>query len=805
MLFSEEWLRHYINPDLDSKQLCEKLTMGGLEVEGMDSIAPDFHGVVVAQVLTVDQHPNADKLHVCTVDTGKGEPIQIVCGAPNVAPGVKVPCALDGAVLPGNFKIKKSKLRGEVSNGMLCSSRELGIDEDHRGLWILPADAPVGEDIRKYAHLDGKKIEIKLTPNRGDALSILGIARDLRAMTGAEMTTPDFSPVEPTCHCTKKVKVEAPELCGRFSGRIIAGLNAKAPTPQWMKDRLERSGQRSISALVDISNYVMLELGRPTHFFDLDKINGPLVVRWGKEGEKAELLNGKTVDIDPYFGVIADDNGVEAIAGIMGGEGTSISLDTKNIFVEAAFWWPTSIQGRCRKLNFSTDAAYRFERGVDFASNPEHLEYITKLVVEICGTPETKIGPVVDQVIALPETKQVKMRADRCRKVIGIDITDDQMEQCLKNLNFPYVKEDSFFTVTAPSYRFDIEIEEDLIEEVARLIGYEALPEVPPLARIQMKEQPEDTRTRHQLRCKLAGLGFQELINYSFVEDKADTLFTEKEDVIKVLNPIASQMNVMRTQMISGLIDNLVFNLNRKAERVNIFEYGRVFWKNDEIKGSDSSVQGVEQPVHFAALSYGAAAPAQWGQEKRLVDFYDLKGVLEAFAFPLKLRFEPYKHPALHPGRTAKVMLNGEQIGFIGEIHPKILQQYNLPHAPVVFEVDATALMQTDVPSYKGIPKQQPILRDLAVWVDDKVPVQELLDAVKKASKTDPRLLSLASFDLFDVYKPKKEDTEMQGKKSLAFAIKLQANQEALEENEIEEAVAALVETLEAKGASLRK
>lgn len=805
MLFSEEWLRHYINPDLDSKELCEKLTMGGLEVEGMESVAPEFHGVVVAQVLSVEQHPNADKLHVCMVDVGQPEPLQIVCGAPNVAPGVKVPCAMIGAVLPGDFKIKKSKLRGVESNGMLCSSRELGIDEDHRGLWILANDAPVGEDIRVYERLDDKKIEIKLTPNRGDALSIIGVGRDLRAMTGAELALPDFTAVEPTCQCTQEVKVEAPELCGRFSGRVISGLNAKAPTPKWMKERLERSGQRSISALVDISNYVMLELGRPTHFFDFHKINGPLVVRWGKEGEKAELLNGKTVDIDPYLGVIADNNGVEAIAGIMGGEPTSITLDTTSVFIEAAFWWPTSIQGRCRKLNFSTDAAYRFERGVDFASNVEHLEYITKLVVEICGTADTKIGPVTDQVLSLPERKPVRMRIDRCRKVIGVDISEDQMAKCFADLGFSFVKEDGAFLITPPSYRFDIEIEEDLIEEIARLVGYEILPELPPLARVQMTEQPEDTRTRHQLRSKLAGLGFQELINYSFVEDKAEALFTEKDTVINVLNPIASQMNVMRTQMISGLIDNLVFNLNRKAERVNIFEYGRVFWKNEEVKGSDTSVQGVEQPVHFAALAYGPAYPAQWGAEKRLVDFFDMKGVLEALAFPLKLRFEPYKHPALHPGRTAKVLLDGEQIGFIGEIHPKILQKYNLPHAPVVFEVDATALMQTDIPVNKGIPKQQPILRDLAVWVDDKVPVQELFDAVKKASKTDLRLFPLASFELFDVYKPKKEDTEMQGKKSLAFAVKLQAKQEALEENEVEEAIAALLETLEAKGATLRK
>lgn len=320
MLFSEEWLRHYINPALSSDELCETLTMGGLEVEGAEPIAPAFTGVIVAQVLTCDQHPNADKLHVCTVDIGKGEPVQIVCGAPNVKAGVKVPCATIGAVLPGDFKIKKAKLRGVESNGMLCSSRELGISEDHSGLWILPEDAPVGEDIRVYERLDDKKIEVKATPNRGDALSVIGVGRDLRALTGAELSLPDFSPVPATCDCVHEVRNEAPDLCGRFAGRVVCGVNAKAPTPQWMKDRLERSGQRSISALVDISNYVMLELGRPTHIFDLDKLDGPLTVRWGKEGEKGELLNGQTVDIDPYFGVISDNNGIEAIAGIMGGD-----------------------------------------------------------------------------------------------------------------------------------------------------------------------------------------------------------------------------------------------------------------------------------------------------------------------------------------------------------------------------------------------------------------------------------------------------------------------------------------------------
>ena len=803
MLFSEEWLRHYINPALSSEELCETLTMGGLEVEGAETIAPSFTGIVVAQVLEVADHPNADKLHVCKVDVGEGEPLQIVCGAPNVATGVKVPCAKVGAVLPGDFKIKKAKLRGVESSGMLCSSRELGIDEDHKGLWLLPEDAPVGEDIRKYARLDDKRIEVKLTPNRGDALSVIGIGRDLRAMTGAELKMPDFSAVAPTCQCTHQVNIEASELCGRFAGRVVRGLNAKAPTPLWMKERLERSGQRSISALVDISNYVMLEVGRPSHIFDLAKLNGPLTVRWGKAGEKAELLNGQTVDIDETIGVIADDAGIEAIAGIMGGNHASVSLDTNEIFIEAAFWWPTAIQGRTRKLNFSTDAAHRFERGVDFASNVEHIEYITRLIVDICGTPNTKIGPVVDQVLSLPERKPVTMRADRCCKVIGMQIPVEKMSECFTHLGFTFELKDGVFSVVPPSYRFDIEIEEDLIEEVARLYGYQNLPEVPPVSTLAMMEQPEGRRDRHDLRKKLALLGFQELVNFSFVERKWEEDFAGNTDPITVLNPIASQMGVMRSQIIGNLVDILKFNLNRKAERVNVFELGRIFRRDPSVKGSDSSVQGINQPLHIAALSYGTSAPQQWGVASRQVDFYDLKGVLEEMIAPLTARFEPINHPALHPGRSAKVILSGEEIGFIGELHPRLMNEYDLPHAPIVFELDVEPLLNIDVPSYKPVSKFQPVSRDVAVLVEDKKPVQDLLDAIKRARKTDPRLLSLVSFDLFDVYRMKEGNDA--GMKSLAFTAKLQRLDQAINDEEADTVMKTILEVLASCGATLRK
>ncbi len=803
MLISEEWLRSYINPPLDSKALVETMTMGGLEVEGSEPIAPAFDGVVVSQILKVEDHPNANKLHICTVDVGKGEPLKIVCGAPNAVAGAKVPCAMVGATLPGGMKITRAKLRGVESNGMLCSSRELGVNEDHSGLWILPQNAPVGENIRTYERLDDQKLDVKLTPNRGDALSVIGLGRDIRALTGAPLRMPDFEPVEANCDDTHTLKIEAPELCGRFTGRVIRNVNASAPTPQWMKERLERSGQRSISALVDISNYVLLELGRPTHIFDLDKLKGDLIVRWGKDGEKAELLNGKTIDITPYYGVITDENGIEALAGIMGGEHAAVSLDTKNIFIEAAFWWPNAIQGRSRELGFSTDAAYRFERGVDFASNVDHMEYITRLIIEICGTADTKIGPVVDQILSLPERKPVTMRIDRCRKVIGVDIPEDKMAECFTNLGFSFVKEDGKFIVDPPPYRFDIELEEDLIEEVARLVGYDILPDNPPMAPASMMEHEEGKRDRHDLRRRMAGLGFQELINYSFIEHEAEKNFSGNDESIKVLNPIAAQMDVMRTQLLAGLVENLRFNLNRKADRVLTFELGRIFKHNPEVQGSESEVQGVEQPVQLAALMYGNAYPVQWGIKPRNADFFDMKGVLEELVSPLKLKFKPAKHPALHPGRTAAVILDGEEIGIIGELHPKLMKHYELQRAPILFEIGVEPLLETGVPEAQPIPKHQPIFRDVAVWVDENVPLRQITEAVQKARKKDLRLFPLTTFDLFDVYRP--TEGEDKGKKSLAFSLTLQGQDKPLEDTEVEEAMAALLEVLAENGATLRQ
>ena len=804
MLFTEEWLRQYVNPALSTEELAETLTMSGLEVEEVTRLAPDFTGVVVAEVVSCRDHENSDHLHVCEVNAGTGELLQIVCGAPNVRAGIKVPCALIGAELPGGFQIKKSKLRGELSFGMLCSARELGTSEDHNGLWILPDDAPVGMNIREYAHLDDARIEIKLTPNRGDALSLIGVARDLHAATGADLKLPEMTPVAPTCECKLPVKVEAPDLCGRFAGRVIRGLNAKAKTPDWMVRRLEAAGLRHISALVDISNYAMLELGRPSHFFDLKKLGSDhLTVRWAREGEQVKLLNEQTIELTPYYGVVCDGDRPECIAGIMGGEASAISEDTTDLFIEMAFWHPVSIQGRCRRLNFSTDAAHRFERGVDFGSNVEHMEYVTRLVLDICGTPETKVGPVDDQIINLPQRSEVTMRVARCRKVVGIDIPVEAMENTFKRLGFEYRFDGEVFTVKSPSYRFDIEIEEDLIEEVARLYGYEKLPDRPPLARIAMKAAREDSRSGHDLRREMAGLGYQELINFSFVPEVWEKDFAGNEHPIRLLNPIVSQLSVMRTQMIGSLVDILKYNLNRKAERVRIFELGRVFLPDPTINDGPWSVKGINQPQRIAGLAYGDVNDPQWGEPARRVDFFDVKGDVERLVAPLHARFVREEIPAFHPGRSAAIYVGERRVGVIGELHPRLAQTHDLPHSPVVFEIDVAPICSVYVPHYTPVSKFQPMRRDIAVVVPADMEVQTLFNAMQKARLGDVRTAPVSDIRLFDLYRP--TDGEHKDEKSLAFTLELvSTSEEALSEQDADAAVQGIVEALTLVGARLR-
>ncbi|WP_101047598.1 phenylalanine--tRNA ligase subunit beta [Macromonas nakdongensis] len=798
MQFPESWLREFCNPSLTSQQLADTLTMAGLEVEECVPVAPPFTQIVVGAIVAAEQHPNADRLRVCQVDAGTGELLQIVCGAPNARVGIKVPCALVGAELPPGedgkpFKIGKGKLRGVESFGMLCSARELKLSEENAGLLELPLDAPVGQSVREYLKLDDQLFTLKLTPNLAHCLSVYGIAREVAALTGAPLNAPTFQAV-PVQHAdVLPVQVHAPDLCGRFTGRIVRGINPQAATPPWMVDRLARCGQRSVSALVDISNYVMFELGRPSHIFDLDKIHGGLQVRWGKAGETLKLLNGNTVAVDETVGVIADEQAVESLAGIMGGDATAVGDDTRNVFVEAAFWWPKAIAGRSRRYNFSTDAGHRFERGVDPQQTVEHVERITQLILDICGG---EAGPVNDQTVNLPQAQPVTLRVARANKVIGMPLTQQQCADALRSLSLPVTEGDGGVTVTPPSFRFDLQIEEDLIEEVARVIGYEQLPHTPPLAPVTAKIRPENRRGPFQLRRQLAQLGYQETINYSFVEARWERDYAGNADPIQLLNPIASQLSVMRSSLLGSLLNVLKFNTDRKAARVRVFELGRVFRKDASVTDSDTTVAGFDQPMRVAGLAFGDEATQQWGHAARAVDFFDVKGDVEALLAPRVPTFEAAEHPAMHPGRCARVCLDGVAIGFVGELHPRWRQAEGWLQAPVMFELELPAVLAREVAVARAVARHQPVERDIAVVVKEGVGHAALMAAVHAA----PTQGWLKQAVLFDVYRPKKGAEHGGGlapdEKSLAVRLTLEREDATLTDEEIDGTVKAVLATL---------
>ncbi|HLR77638.1 MAG TPA: phenylalanine--tRNA ligase subunit beta, partial [Burkholderiaceae bacterium] len=616
MQFPESWLRSFVNPDLDTEELAHVLTMAGLEVEETAPAAPEFSGVVVGQIVSVEPHPDADRLQICHVQHGDDELLQVVCGAPNVTPGMKAPLARVGAKLPGGLKIRKTKMRGVESMGMLCSGQELGISQDHDGLLVLDDALEPGQSLRQAMDLDDICFTLKLTPNRGDCLSIHGVAREVTALTGAPLQTPSFDPVPVSIDDTVKVDVQASDLCGRFAGRVIRGVNARARTPDWIVNRLIRAGQRPVSALVDISNYVMLELGRPTHVFDLAALDGPLQVRWARQGESLELLNGQTVELDTHVGVIACNDRVESLAGIMGGEHSAVTLDTTDIYLEGAFWWPEAIMGRARQFKFNSEASHRFERGVDAHSIVDHLEYTTRLILEICGG---QAGPVDDQAPNMPVRQPVSLRLARCHKVLGVEVSQDEVIDIFKRLGLACRVEDGVFTVTPPSWRFDLEIEEDLIEEVARIYGYERIPVHPPVAPANMRIPPERHRGPHALRARLASLDYQEVINFAFVRESWEENYADNSDPIRLLNPIASQLAVMRSSLIGGLLDNIEHNVHHRQSRVRVFELGRVFRRDAEVQDGDLSVAGIDQPHRIAGAAWGPAHPEQWGLPVRQV------------------------------------------------------------------------------------------------------------------------------------------------------------------------------------------
>ena len=804
MQFPESWLRAFCNPALNTQALAELLTMSGLEVEELRPVAPPFHGVVVAEIVEAVQHPNADKLRVCTVNAGGPELLQIVCGAPNARVGIKVPLAMVGAELPPAeeggkpFAIKVGKLRGVESFGMLCSARELKLSEDHAGLLELDAAAPIGQNIREHLRLDDTLFTLKLTPNLAHCLSVYGVAREVSALTGAPLLQPSFPPVKPAHDAKLPVKVEAPDLCGRFSGRIVRGVDTKAKTPQWMIDRLERCGQRSVSPLVDISNYVMFEYGRPTHIFDLDKIHNGLTVRWARKGENLKLLNGNTVELDDKVGVIADSQAVESLAGIMGGDATAVSDDTQNIYVEAAFWWPEAVAGRSRRYNFTTDAGHRFERGVDPALTVEHIEYITQLILDVCGG---QAGPMDDQTLALPEARPVTLRVARAAKVIGMPITQEDCAGVFRRLGLEFTEAPGVLSVTPPSTRFDIKIEEDLIEEVIRVLGYPNLPATPPLAPLVAKVGSETRRSVHALRHTMADLGYFETINFSFVEERWETELAGNTAPIRVLNPIAAPLSVMRSSLIGSLVNTLRYNLTRKAPRARLFELGRVFVRDAQAKTGDISVAGIQQPMRLAGLAWGGAEQQQWGLRERAADFFDVKGDVEAFLAPRALKFVPVSHPALHPGRSAGIIVNGRQIGVLGELHPKWRQAYELPSAPMLFELDLDAVLVRTLPTAELLPRQQSVWRDLAVIVGEGVTHDGLIATIRDAGGDLVR-----SARLFDVYKPNTPSADMPaGGRSMAVRLELLDVESTLTEERIEQAVGEVVDALRSKlGARLR-
>jgi phenylalanyl-tRNA synthetase beta chain len=782
MNIPESWLRSFCNPKMPGRELADKLTMAGVEVESYEPTGPAFAGVVVGELLSVEPHPNADKLTVCKVNVGK-ETLQVVCGAPNVRAGMKAPLA----------KIGTKEIRGVESQGMLSSARELGLSDDHSGLLELPADARPGANVRAVLGLDDHVLTLKLTPNRADCLSVLGVAREVSALTGAAVELPPLKPVAKKNNEKYPVRISAPEGCGRFAGRVIRNVDAKAPTPAWMRERLERAGQRSISALVDVTNYVMLELGRPLHVYDLDKLRGAIDVRWGKKGEKVLLLNEQEVAVDESVLCITDDSGVIGLGGIMGGETTKADEGTKNVFLESAFFHPDAIAGRARRYNFSSDASHRFERGVDFANNVDGIERATRLILDICGG---EPGPTVDNVARLPKRKAVTMRVARAQKVIGVPVGAKDMASVFKRLSFEHVLKKDSFTVKPPSYRFDIAIEEDLIEEVARLYGFERIEAHPPRVAARMLPVPESRRSLHALRERLAASAYREVINFSFVEPGWEADFAGEANPIRLLNPIASQQSVMRTSLLGGLISNIKYNHARKVSRIRIFEVGRVFLRDPAAPEGPLSVGGLRQPMRIAAAAYGPASE-HWDAAPRAVDFFDVKADLEQLIAPLGARFEAQSHPAFHPGRSARVLIDGTAAGWIGELHPKWQHKSGLPQAPVLFELDAEPIQRLALPR-PGVPSDQPIvIRDISMLFRLETPVQAVLDAVQAEKPPIVR-----SFGVLSVFRGAGVPADL---KSLAFRVVMQDTERTLTDAEADAARAALVALLSRKfAASLR-
>ena len=787
MKFSERWLRELCNPPISSDVLCDKLTMAGLEVEETAPAAPPFANVVVARIDKVVPHPDADRLRVCTVDVGGTEPLQIVCGAPNAAVSMFAPCALEGATLPGGLAIKRATMRGVESRGMLCSARELGIDDDASGLLVLDASLVPGTSLRDALALDDTLITLKLTPNRADCLSLVGIAREVSAITGAPLHLPQVKATPVTFDGVRVVRVMDSQACPRFAARLIDAIDPKAPTPSWMKQRIERSGNRSISAVVDITNYVMLELGQPLHAYDDRHLAGNIVVRFAREREQLTLLNEQVLELEPGLLLVADEKKPLGLAGIMCGEHSGIADDTTRVYLEGAFWNPAVIQGKMRRLGFHSDAGYRFERGVDFDGCVRAVERATQLMLAICGG---RAGPLTDSLARddLPRRDPVRVRSARVARILGVELSAEEIAAAFTRLAFSFTCDGADFLVTPPSFRFDLAIEEDFIEEAARMHGYDAIPALPAAHVQHMLPVPETQRGTTALKHTLAHLDWQEIVTFSFVDSGVEIAISSTVRPVRVLNPIASQRNCMRTSLLPGLLETLVANLNRREPRVRIFEMGRTF---------HHVAAGYDQPRRLGGLAYGGAAPEQWGQSARDVDFFDVKGDLEALAAPGIVTTERAEHPALHPGRAASVAIDGRAAGWLGELHPRLVRHFGLSKAPIVFELSVDALVVLPMPVGKVVSRLPVVRRDLALVVDESVPVQALLDAL---CATKPSYVD--TLRLFDVYRG---PGLTEGKKSLAILVLMQDTSRTLTDAEIAATEAQLLAVAREKfGATLR-
>ncbi|CAH0207642.1 phenylalanine--tRNA ligase subunit beta [Pseudomonas mediterranea] len=792
MKFSEQWLRGWVSPQVSRDELVARLSMAGLEVDSVTPAAGEFSGVVVGEVLSTEQHPDADKLRVCQVSNG-GETFQVVCGAPNVRPGLKIPFAMIGAELPGDFKIKKAKLRGVESNGMLCSQAELQIGEGNDGLMELPADAPVGQDIREYLGLDDASIEVDLTPNRGDCLSLAGLAREVGALYDTPVTRPTVAPVPAVHDEVRSVEVLAPTACPRYLGRVIRNVDLSKPTPLWMVERLRRADVRSIDAAVDITNYVMLELGQPLHAFDLAEINGGIRVRMAEEGEKLVLLDGQEVTLRSDTLVIADHSRALAIAGVMGGEHSGVSASTRDVFLESAFFDQIAVAGKARSYGLHTDASHRYERGVDWQLAREAMERATGLLLEITGG---EAGPIVETVSEqhLPKIAPVTLRAQRISQMLGMDMEAAEVERLLSALGLNISADGAGqWRVEVPSHRFDISLEVDLIEELARLYGYNRLPVRYPQARLAPQAKAEARSDLPELRRLLVARGYQEAITYSFIDPRQFELFSPGVEPLLLANPISNDMAAMRSSLWPGLVKSLQHNLNRQQDRVRLFESGLRFV---------GQLDGLKQEPMLAGVVCGSRLPEGWAQGRDVVDFFDVKADVEAvlgFAGALDaFTFVPGKHPALHPGQTARIERDGREVGYVGAIHPELSKTLGLDRPVFVFELVLAEVAQGKMPKFQELSRFPEVRRDLALLADRDVASSAVLDVIRENAGE-----WLTDLRLFDVYQGKGIDPH---RKSLAVGLTWQHPSRTLNDDEVNTATQNILTSLENRlNATLRK